>query len=138
MNKLRFNPNEPNSVHIQMKSHNSQIHIEKQHDGVKIWFDYGFVADGQWLLFEEWGKINKVVGIDYGWISVKERLPEDNKEVLVKHISELNPEYSKIHNRDVGYVNQGKWYIPIFDDSLLYFGVTVTHWMPLPPEPEDE
>ena len=58
----------------------------------------------------------------YEWISVKDRLPDEDTWVLV---------YSKqgsYMNLKVDYIHDGRWF-----NSLL-----VTHWMPLPTLPESE
>lgn len=62
------------------------------------------------------------------WISVKDRLPEASKKVLVSV-------YHKTHNKsmvDVDYMCAGVW---TYLDSGVYGypnDVVVTHWMPLP------
>ena len=56
-----------------------------------------------------------------GWISVKDRLPDDDTLVLV---------YSRqgnYMNLKVDYIHGGKWF-----NSML-----VTHWMPLPTPPKE-
>ena len=58
-----------------------------------------------------------------GWISVKDRLPEDQVEVLV-----LTRSKKGMRNVDKGY-----WSI----DHFIHRGCAqVTHWMPLPELPE--
>lgn len=66
------------------------------------------------------------------WISVKDRLPETNQEVLVyrgSHIGDLMNVYT--------YVGNDKW-----EDEYGYWSVTddegITHWMPLPAPPTEE
>ena len=60
-----------------------------------------------------------------GWISVKDRLPEDQVEVLV-----LTRSKKGMRNVDKGY-----WSI----DHFVHRGCAqVTHWMPLPELPERE
>lgn len=62
------------------------------------------------------------------WISVKDRLPEDNTDVLVYHGSLISI-YS--------YMGHNEW-----EDDYGYFSRTdddgITHWMPLPEPPKEE
>lgn len=58
------------------------------------------------------------------WISVEERLPEEEVQVLV---------YGRIF-MDIGWILDGKWkseYINAYDDD------EITHWMPLPEPPKE-
>lgn len=57
------------------------------------------------------------------WISIKNRLPENETHVLV---------YDK--DRDDVYV--GYFYDNTFDDGRGTVTSWITHWMPLPPFPE--
>ena len=60
-----------------------------------------------------------------GWISVKDKLPEDQDEVLV-----LTRSMKGMRNVDKGY-----WSI----DHFIHRGCAqVTHWMPMPEPPERE
>ena len=66
------------------------------------------------------------------WISVKDRLPKSNQEVLVYrggHIGDLMNVYI--------YVGNDKW-----EDEYGYWSVTddegITHWMPLPEPPTEK
>lgn len=59
------------------------------------------------------------------WISVKDRLPDDNESYLVCDL--VTGEYLP----DRGFLEDGVWHIsgdPEFK---------VTHWMPFPPPPEN-
>ena len=58
------------------------------------------------------------------WISVKDRLPEDDDDVLIRI-------YGKIIG--VGYRINGKW-----KSLSMVKTPVVTHWMPLPEMPEEE
>ena len=58
------------------------------------------------------------------WISVKDRLPENNTRVVVCYNNPIDGE--KTVSSDVFW--KGHW---------VRFGETVTHWMPLPPAPEE-
>jgi len=71
-----------------------------------------------------------------GWISVKDRLPRQGKEVLVTW-----KRYNGVNDISIGQifkVNKGDWYFTYcemegfnsLDDSQ------VTHWMPLPNPPK--
>ena len=64
------------------------------------------------------------------WISIKDRLPERNKEVLL---------YCTWHSCDsshiyIGYKTAKKWK---FSKTEKLTGWIVTHWMPLPDKPKD-
>ena len=82
------------------------------------------------------------------WISVEERLPEANKQVLL-HITQECQYYDD--NGDVyftddyfmceGHRRTGKhkgWYKAIAPDISQYIHGEITHWMPLPEQPEEE
>ncbi len=60
------------------------------------------------------------------WISVKDRLPENDDRVLVYLDSERS--YTKI-DTDRIYYRGGQW---------VRWGNDVTHWMPLPTPPKGE
>ncbi|HDR1044989.1 Protein of unknown function [Pasteurella multocida] len=58
-----------------------------------------------------------------GWISIKERLPEEREDILI-------------------YTNKGEikiaWRDDIFFMSLVTYDLsTITHWRPLPPLPTE-
>ncbi|HDR0998462.1 TPA: DUF551 domain-containing protein [Pasteurella multocida] len=58
-----------------------------------------------------------------GWISIKERLPEEREDILI-------------------YTNKGEikiaWRDDIFFMSLVIYDLsTITHWRPLPPLPTE-
>jgi len=57
------------------------------------------------------------------WISVEDRLPENDNRVLV-YMHENRMSYTKI---DTDRIVSGKW---------VRWGDTVTHWMPLPDAPK--
>ena len=62
---------------------------------------------------------------DNGWISVKERPPENHEPVFV---------YSKRTGREIAcYTTSNKW---ICNDGN--YAYDVTHWMPLPELPKEE
>lgn len=68
-----------------------------------------------------------------GWISVKDRLPEEDGLYLV---------YTH-HGRDVGRFEKdklGNWYVFISDefDNFHWVRGHVSHWMPLPEPPKGE
>ena len=57
------------------------------------------------------------------WISVEERLPEENIDALILFK----------HNMAVGcYDGEGEWYVYTDDGFYAYSDGTPTHWMPLP------
>lgn len=59
------------------------------------------------------------------WISVKERLPENDRLVIV-HIDDLA--YPSEISNCMGYFKNGRWQFP--DD--YYYDCHVTHWMEIP------
>ena len=67
------------------------------------------------------------------WISVEERLPEDEKEVLCYYGFDRG-------DGDLGMMFTGVLSYFCFDPSPhwqhAYIGLTVTHWMPLPEPPK--
>jgi hypothetical protein len=73
------------------------------------------------------------------WISVKDRLPEFNKNVLVVRDAGFgikNPKHKAYPDRfwvEVSYVNKGNTF---FTCELIDTGIT-THWMPLPQPPKE-
>ena len=63
------------------------------------------------------------------WISVNERLPEENFEVLMLFK----------HNMAVGwYGGEGDWYSNTDDGYYASCDGEPTHWMPLPEPPKEE
>jgi len=67
------------------------------------------------------------------WVSVKDRLPEDNQSVLVYGgYIDTEPQY-QIPSIDVGYYDSRKdrWN----KNSCCNISAEVTHWMPLPENP---
>ncbi len=72
--------------------------------------------------------------LDRQWISVKERLPEDNQETLIVFINKAGK-----HVGESLYKN-GKFYYVAETDHGYYEEIfsCVTHWMPLPAPPESE
>lgn len=67
-----------------------------------------------------------------GWISVKERLPELDKEVVI--YVNFKFKYTRIQNLEVASFNGTVWNVT--DDS--YHLGAVSHWMPIPELPRDE
>lgn len=61
-----------------------------------------------------------------GWISVKERLPEPEIDVLVWNVADLSVE--------VGFFEDGFWEL---DYSGRRSSPAVTHWQPLPNPPKN-
>ena len=56
------------------------------------------------------------------WISIEDRLPPDQQEVLVYTVSQ----------KGLGNIDKGYW----FTDRFIHRGrAKVTHWMPLPEPP---
>lgn len=61
------------------------------------------------------------------WISVEDRLPERDSEVICRS----NKEGNRIFIGYLGY-RSGAW----MEDGSMHIG-EVTHWMPLPPPPKE-
>jgi len=71
------------------------------------------------------------------WISVKDRLPEKNTEVLIAFCKKMYiPNYSQC----VGYIDEedGLWYDG-YDEKIEYpiDYIYVYYWMPLPKAPKE-
>ncbi len=58
-----------------------------------------------------------------GWISVKERLPEEGELLLL---------YTNTNKYDFGVYYDGKWHVTCHLREIY----SVTHWMPLPKSPK--
>ena len=66
---------------------------------------------------------------DSGWISVKDRLPEDDVSILI--CSERQTISKATYSSDMG-----RYYIA--DSDLWYNELDITHWRPLPKPPKGE
>ncbi len=64
--------------------------------------------------------MSPLTSMDRGWISVEDRLPDDDSDALV----------FDGHDIGIGYRVQDIWY------ELCPWGKTPTHWMPLPEPPQ--
>lgn len=60
-----------------------------------------------------------------GWISVKDKMPDKYVQIII---------YDKVMGVTFGYYGDFKSETKLIDDNVLYH---VTHWMPLPDEPEE-
>ena len=85
------------------------------------------------------------------WISVKDRFPDDEQDVLI--FTETVETYGKhkerkkiYHNIFYGYCDSGTWltsychgceYIEKMNEKFPDEHITVTHWMPLPDPPKE-
>ena len=67
------------------------------------------------------------------WISVKDKLPKQDEPVLVSYIMEAR---GCRCSPTVCEYRDGEWYENDFPMSEWCF--VVTHWMPLPPNPDNE
>ena len=64
------------------------------------------------------------------WISVEERLPGDNDDVLVRYVHSNGKRYHTVGN----YLSPfDTWFTDIDNDVVI-----ITHWMPLPEAPKEE
>lgn len=63
------------------------------------------------------------------WVSVDERLPENNDDVLVRYVHSNGKRYYTVGN----YLSAlDTWFTDIENDVVI-----ITHWMPLPEPPEE-
>ena len=67
------------------------------------------------------------------WISVDDRLPEENEYVNVAWWHP-HPERRKVQQVDTQYFLRGEWYQP--GEPHSFWGY-ITHWQPLPNPPPD-
>ena len=68
------------------------------------------------------------------WISVTERLPEDNQDVLVMVHWRDYPEDTMCYGRK----HKTRWYLWNGELGELIKGFDITHWRPLPEPPKEE
>jgi hypothetical protein len=71
--------------------------------------------------------VNDGTSVPSAWISVKDRLPDDDENVLA-----YNSESGDI---DMAWYNGYKWFL---EDTFECVELHPTHWMPLPDAPEVE
>lgn len=72
------------------------------------------------------------------WISVKERMPPENENVLVYAVSkygELSGPSRCVITKWKELAGRKRWYDPWLGFCIDY---DITHWMPLPDAPEEE
>ncbi len=66
------------------------------------------------------------------WISVKDKLPDKPGEYLVYYKGRAGLiDYAAFGEYSVGYFRGTSW------DNNSYRGYVITHWVPLPKQPED-
>lgn len=71
------------------------------------------------------------------WISVKDRLPEYNTDVLVYAIGKSYDSVITITSyTDSKFGFAIKYWIEPW--QYFFYDYTITHWMPLPPPPKEE
>lgn len=104
-------------------------------------------------LESELGKLqNAYEAAQSKWISVEERLPDDLEEVLILiKETEFYGQYNELSRsyfcQYIGSLDDGEWYT-VWCNGFRYIKDTakephadkleVTHWLPLPPGPEEE
>ena len=88
---------------------------------VKILHAFG-IYDGNVVFPEHIANATTIYPVQQ-WISVKDRLPEDDRDYLL---------FIKRGDFDVGYFRSGFW------TSYAEISPEVTHWMPLPEPPKEE
>lgn len=67
-----------------------------------------------------------------GWVSVKDRMPEPNKDVLLAVYCEETDSYYQVI---AWQTTSGDW--DSNDEVFCQYDDEVTHWMPLPEPPEE-
>jgi hypothetical protein len=72
------------------------------------------------------------------WIDKKDRLPEEEQEILFTHIYLYNPLTDEKIEASVfgGWYRQGKCYSWVSVNSEPRESIGFTHWMPLPNPPK--
>lgn len=65
------------------------------------------------------------------WISVKDRLPEIDKKVIIWNMDIPDIEYMEMGYYDKNYDNKYEW------RTEEYTGINVTHWRYLPEPPHE-
>ena len=63
------------------------------------------------------------------WIAVKDGVPKENVEVMVS----LRSPYTRRRTQTLGTWECGQWTLDVGGDRRR----DVTHWMPVPPPPDD-
>lgn len=96
---------------------------------VDIVYEDRFINQGLKIALKDIKKqptVDAATIIQSSWISVKEKLPEYDKSVLIC--------YSKQQDITIAWLAED---IECFeDDDCMYYMSEVTHWMPLPEPPE--
>ena len=72
------------------------------------------------------------------WISVKDRLPEIEQDVLICYLVTM-PDDVIIQAQKVDYIHRITQYknSKVVDWAEATDDICITHWMPLPPNPKD-
>lgn len=101
---------------------------------------YDAFLDGYKAAMDQLADVDKVMNSSNnsnGWISVKERLPEEGEEVLVfgQYLNDI-PKVLGVRSRYKG--DQDWKYTWEGSDEWVYRENDVTHWMPLPKPPKEE
>jgi hypothetical protein len=81
-----------------------------------------------------------------GWISIEDQLPELDERVLVwgKHnevscaIRAIAKEGSPWFNRDIMGKDGSIWFNSRRQGEYFDYPISISHWMPLPPDPEEK
>jgi len=79
-------------------------------------------------------KLEELIASIPKWISVKDGLPEDCKEVIFFSVNDVGSKELMIGHREKGYWTHCCMF---YSTRRLTDLVAVTHWMPLPEYPHD-
>lgn len=130
-----------------MKSDNEVKNIAGHPDAIpdihREWFLNGY------RYYEQFEKSISLINSteEKEWISVNDRLPEDNKDYQVWESGSLVPSVAHYLDKnyfiknyeDENYMETG-WYYShgyVYDECLPETPLDVTHWMPLPKPPQN-
>lgn len=113
---------------IEMANDLAKEIIERREEVLEAFIaKYGYQPD-EMIICEQPSKGKWWVEIRHKWISVKDKLPENNQQVLV---------YGKGHYATCTFMGEDYWQKYLFMNyDMRYNTLGVTHWMPLPAPPE--
>jgi len=69
------------------------------------------------------------------WISVKDKLPQDDKTVIIFLYNKKRKHFKGLIH--IGWYLNNEWQNAVTQEKAGGAGFKLTHWMPLPKPPED-